>query len=169
MIDLRQLRDDPELARASQRARGEDAAAVDALLAADEARRAAVAHADSLRAEQKTASASVRSATPEERPAILDRAKALAAQVKAAEAAQGAADEALRAAHLAVPNIVDPAAPPGGEEDFVVLREVGTVPSVPQPREHTEIGAMLRAIDTERGAKVSGSRFYFLTGIGAQL
>jgi seryl-tRNA synthetase len=169
VIDLRVLRDDPELVRASQRARGAEPGLVDQLLAADEARRSAVSAADSLRAEQKAASNAVRGATPEQRPAILERAKALAAEVKDAEARQSEAEASLRLAHLAVPNIVDPAAPPGGEDDFVVLEHVGTVPAVDAPREHTEIGAELKAIDTERGAKVSGARFYFLTGVGAQL
>jgi seryl-tRNA synthetase len=169
VIDLRLLRDDPDLVRASQRARGADESLVDVLLAADEARRAAIARADNLRAEQKMVSQSVRSATAEERPAILEKARALAASVKEAEAAQTEAEEALRAAHLAVPNVASPEAPPGGEEDFVTLAIVGAPPAIENPKDHLEIGNALRAIDTERGAKVSGSRFYFLTGIGAQL
>lgn len=169
MIDLRILREDPDLVRASQRARGGDPSLVDALLAADENRRAAVARADSLRAEQKAVSASVRSASAEERPAILSRAKELSAAVKQAEADQAEADQALRLAHLAVPNIASVDAPPGGEDDFVTLELVGTPPAVAEPRDHLEIGNALKAIDTERGAKVSGARFYFLTGIGAKL
>jgi seryl-tRNA synthetase len=169
VIDLRIVRDNPELVRASQRARGADEASVDVLLAADAARRAAVAKADSLRAGQKSISAAVRTATPDQRPAVLARAQELAAEVKRAEAEQAEAEQALRAAQLAVPNIASPAAPPGGEDDFVVLEVVGTPPAPAQPRDHLEIGAALRAIDTERGAKVSGARFYFLTGIGAQL
>ena len=165
MIDLRLLRSDPDRVRASQRARGDDPALVDALLAADEARRAAV-H----RAEQKTVSASVKRASAEERPAVLERAKALAAEVKAAEAAQAEADAALRAAHLAVPNVVLDGVPAGGEQDFVVLEQVGDVPVYDFPvRDHLDLGTALGAIDTERGAKVSGSRFAFLTGWGALL
>jgi seryl-tRNA synthetase len=170
VIDLKLLRDDPERVRASQRARGDDPALVDALLAADEARRAAVSRADQLRGEQKQVSASVRSASPEERPAVLERAKALAAEVKEAEAAQAEAEAALRAAHLAVPNVVLPQTPPGGESDYVVLEQVGVVPSYGfTVRDHLEVGEALKAIDTERGAKVSGSRFAFLTGYGALL
>ena len=169
MIDLRLVRDDPDRVRASQRVRGADEALVDALLAADDARRAAVSRADSLRAEQKTLGRSVAKATPEEREALLTRAKHLADEVKAAEADQAAADDALRAAHLAIPNLVEDGVPPGGEDDFVTLEVVGTPPQIAEPRDHTEIGDALRAIDTARGAKVSGARFYFLTGIGAQL
>ncbi|MCW2584566.1 MAG: serS [Frankiales bacterium] len=170
MIDLKLLRDDPDRVRASQIARGDDPALVDALLKADEARRAAVTRADNLRAEQKAVSQSVKSASPEERPAVLERAKALAAQVKEAEAAQAEADAALRTAHLAIPNLVHPEVPPGGEADFVVLGQVGEVPTYDFPvRDHLDVGEILKAIDTERGAKVSGSRFAFLTGPGALL
>ena len=175
MIDLRLLRTDPERARASQRARGEDPARVDALLDADEARRAAVTTADTLRGEQKAVSQSVRSASPQERPAVLERAKALAAQVREAEAEQAEAEAALRAAHLAVPNVVEDGVPPGGEADFVVLEHVGERPAHDFPvRDHLDVAAGLGApgrpvIDTERGAKVSGSRFAFLVGDGALL
>ncbi|HUR12962.1 MAG TPA: serine--tRNA ligase [Mycobacteriales bacterium] len=170
MIDLKLLRDDPDRVRASQLARGDDPALVDALLAADGARRAAVTAGDQLRGAQKEASSSVRGASPEERPAVLERAKALAAQVKEAEASQAAAEVALRAAHLAIPNVVLPGVPPGGEADFEVLEQVGQIPSYEfAVKDHLEVGERLKAIDTERGAKVSGSRFAFLTGPGALL
>jgi seryl-tRNA synthetase len=122
-----------------------------------------------LRGEQKTLSRSVAQASAEDRPAVLARARHLADEVKAAQADEAAADAALRAAHLAVPNLVQDGVPPGGEDDFVVLDTVGTPPEIEAPKDHTEIGAALGAVDTERGAKVSGARFYFLTGIGAQL
>ena len=170
MIDLQLVRKNPDLVRASQRARGADESLVDALLGADAARREAVKRADDLRGEQKTASLAVRGASAEERPAILERAKALAAQVKEAEEAQRAADTALRAAHLPIPNVVAGEVPPGGEDDAVTLRTVGDVPTYDFPvRDHIELGELLGAIDMERGAKVSGSRFYFLTGPGALL
>jgi seryl-tRNA synthetase len=169
VIDLRTVREDPDRVRASQRLRGADESLVDQLLAADEKRRSAVTQADSLRAEQKTMGRSVSRASADERPGLLERAKQLAAEVKAAEAEQAATDEALRAAQLAIANLVEDGVPPGGEDDFVTLETVGTVPQVDAPREHTELGAALGAIDTERGAKVSGARFYFLTGVGAQL
>ncbi|MCW2683479.1 MAG: serS [Blastococcus sp.] len=170
MIDLRLVRENPDLVRASQRARGADESLVDALLAADVARREAVKRKDDLRGEQKAASSAVRGASPDERPAILERAQALAAQVKEAEEAQRAADAALRAAHLPIPNVVADGVPPGGEDDAVTLRTVGEVPAYDFPvRDHLELGELLGAIDMERGAKVSGSRFYFLTGPGALL
>ncbi|MDT4924610.1 MAG: seryl-tRNA synthetase [Pseudonocardiales bacterium] len=169
MIDLKLVRDDPDRARTSQRTRGADESLIDALLSADDARRAAVSRADRLRAEQKTISREVKQAGPEHRPAVLTRAKHLADDVKAATADEAAADERLREAQLAVPNLVEDGVPAGGEDDFVILETVGTPPQVDAPKDHLEIGTALKAIDTERGAKVSGARFYFLTGIGAQL
>jgi seryl-tRNA synthetase len=169
VIDLRLLREDPDLVRASQRLRGESTDVVADLLRADEERRAATQRFEAVRAEQKSLGKQVSKATGDARAALLARTKELAAQVKAAEAAATEADQALRRAHLAVPNLVEDGVPAGGEDDFVVLREVGDIADIADPKDHLEIGEALKAIDTERGAKVSGSRFYYLTGVGALL
>jgi seryl-tRNA synthetase len=169
VIDLRFLRENPDAVRASQRARGEDPALVDALLDADAARRAAVSAADNLRAEQKAASKRVGKAAPEERPALLVQAKELAEQVKTAEAAQADADRTFTAAHMAISNVVIDGVPAGGEDCFTVLDVVGEPARVDDPKDHLELGEALGLIDMERGAKVAGSRFYFLTGRGALL
>jgi seryl-tRNA synthetase len=170
VIDLRTLRENPEAVRASQRARGEDPSLVDALLSADERRRSAVSRADSLRGEQKALGKQVGKAQGDERAALLAKGKELAAEVKAAEAEQSEADAALVDAQKRIQNIVEPGVPEGGEDDYVVLKHVGTTPEFDfEPRDHVEIMESLGALDMERGAKVSGSRFYFLTGIGAQL
>ncbi|WP_167096668.1 serine--tRNA ligase [Mycobacterium sp. DL592] len=169
MIDLKLLRDDPDAVRRSQLSRGEDPGLVDALLDADTARRAAISAADNLRAEQKAASKKVGSASPEDRPALLESAKELAAAVKSAEAEQAQAEAAFSAAHLAIGNVIIEGVPAGGEDDFVVLDVVGEPPVIENPKDHLELGENLGLIDMERGAKVSGSRFYFLTGRGALL
>src|SRR3954454_11019576 len=170
MIDLQVLRADPDRVRASQRARGEDEGLVDALLAADEARRTAVAEADRRRADANAASKAIGSASPDERPTRIEAARVLKEAVKSAEVAEAAADEALRAVHLNFPNVIEDGVPPGGEDDYVVIEEVGTRPSFDfAPRDHLELGELLGAIDTERGAKVSGARFYYLLGGGALL
>jgi len=169
VIDLKLVREDPDGVRRSQLSRGEDPALVDVLLAADIARRAAISTADTLRAEQKGASKSVGSASPEERPALLERAKQLAAGVREAEARQAEAEAAFHIAHMAISNVVIEGVPPGGEDDYVVLDVVGEPLAIADPKDHLELGESLRLIDTERGAKVSGSRFYFLTGRGALL
>jgi seryl-tRNA synthetase len=169
VIDLKLLREDPEAVRRSQRARGEDPALVDALLEADTARRAAIAVADTLRAEQKTASKSVGAAGAAERPALLEKAKQLAAEVKDAEARQAETEAAFTVAHLAIPNVVIDGVPAGGEDDYEVRDVVGEPRAIENPRDHLDLGEALGLIDMERGAKVSGSRFYFLTGRGALL
>ncbi|KJX75893.1 serine--tRNA ligase [Mycobacterium lepromatosis] len=169
MIDLQLLRDDPDAVRRSQLSRGEDPALVDALLTADTARRAAISAADSLRAEQKIVSKSLSSASAEERPALLEHAKDLAGQVKAAEIAQAEAATAFAAAYMAISNVVLDGVPAGGKDDYAVLDVVGDPPPLNNPKDHLELGESLGLIDMQRGAKVSGSRFYFLTGRGALL
>ncbi|NUS44679.1 MAG: serine--tRNA ligase [Mycobacteriaceae bacterium] len=170
MIDLRFVRENPDVVRASQRARGEDPALVDALLAADATRRGAVSAADNLRAEHKGLGRQIGRASQDERPALLARGQELAAQVKAAEARQHQADAEFDAAHRAISNIVVEGVPAGGEQDFALLDTVGEPTAFDfAPRDHVELAESLRLIDMERGAKVSGSRFYFLTGFGALL
>jgi seryl-tRNA synthetase len=170
VIDLRALRDDPDAFRTSQRSRGEDPGLVDTALAADERRRTAVSRADDLRAEANLASKAIQSAAADQRPAMIERAKDLKAQVRDAETEQAAADEALHDAAYRLSNLVDLDAPIGGEDDSVVLETVGEIPTYDfEVKDHVEIGTALGAIDLERGAKVSGARFYFLTGVGALL
>ncbi|MGW6119658.1 serine--tRNA ligase [Nocardia sp. NPDC055165] len=170
MIDLRFLRENPEAVRASQRTRGEDPALVDALLEADAARRAAVATADNLRAEHKAMGKVIGKASKEERPALLAAATDMSTKVKEAELAENAADAELDAAQRAISNVVQDGAPAGGEDDYVVLETVGAPPVFDfEPKDHLELGESLHLFDMERGAKVSGSRFYFMTGYGALL
>ncbi|WP_327094715.1 serine--tRNA ligase [Nocardia vinacea] len=170
MIDLRFLRDNPDAVRASQRARGEDPALVDALLEADAARRAAVANADNLRAEHKAMGKLIGKAKPDERSVLLEQAQEMSAKVKEAEAAQHAADADMDAAHRAISNVVQEGAPAGGEDDYIVLETIGTPREFDfEPKDHVELGESLGLFDMERGAKVSGARFYFMTGYGALL
>ncbi|MEU7177199.1 serine--tRNA ligase [Streptomyces celluloflavus] len=173
MIDLRLLREDPDRVRASQRARGEDVELVDALLSADERSRSSSIRFDELRAEQKALGKLIPKAAGDEKAALLTRAGELSAAVKAADAEQDAARAEAQALLLKLGNIVHPDVPVGGEEDFTVLETIGTPRDFAAegfaPRDHLEIGELLGAIDVERGAKVSGSRFYYLTGIGALL
>lgn len=170
MIDPRVLRTDPDRLRAAQTKRGLSGDAVDRAIAADESRRAAIADFEGKRAEQKQMGKQVAQAQGEDKQALLAQVKQLAADVKQAEAAQGVAEEEWSEALKAIPNPAAEQAPAGGEDNFVVLEHVGTPREFDfEPRDHIELGRMLGAIDLERGAKVSGSRFYFLTGVGAQL
>ena len=173
MIDLKQLRESPDLFRSSQKVRGEDVAVIDQLLAADEEKRNAIAEFETLRAKQNTLSKSVGAANGDEKNSLLESAKQLAAQVKAADSKRAAAEEMANKLALSVANLIDPAAPVGGEADFKVIETVGKVRDFKaegfEPKDHVELGKILKAIDTERGAKVSGARSYYLTGNGALL
>jgi len=173
MIDLAALRQDPDAVKKSQAARGESVELVDQVIAADAARRTALGEFESLRANQKAIGTQVAKATGDEKQALLGQTKTLSDQVKAAENALREMDANLDALVLGLSNVVDPAAPVGGEDDFVVIKEVGTKRNFAAEgiavRDHVEIGELLGAIDIERGAKVSGSRFYYLTGPGAML
>ncbi|MFH8451274.1 serine--tRNA ligase [Streptomyces fungicidicus] len=173
MIDLRLLREDPDRVRASQRARGEDVALVDALLSADERRRSSGVRFDELRAEQKSLGKLIPKAAGDEKAELLERTGRLAADVKAADADRDAAASETQDLLLKLSNLVHPDVPVGGEEDFVTLETHGTIRDFDAegfaPKDHLELGQLLAAIDVERGAKVSGSRFYFLTGVGALL
>jgi seryl-tRNA synthetase len=170
VIDPVLLRDDPDLVKRSQSSRGESPETVDAALAADRDRRAAITRFEELRAEQNAFGKRVAQAPKDEKAALVAQVKELADRVKAAQQEASVADEAATAALARIENIVIDGVPAGGEEDFVTLRTHGDVPAFDFPaRDHLELGELLGAIDMERGTKVSGSRFYFLTGIGARL
>ena len=173
MIDARILREDPDAVRAAQRRRGESTDLVDELIVADEQRRSTISAYEAVRGEQKNLGKLIPKAQGDEKQELLVRAKELSQQVKDAEAAQVEAAESYDRLIKMLPNLASPDAPQGGEDDFVVLDTVGTPRDFAaegfEPRDHLELGQLLGAIDTERGAKVSGARFYFLTGVGAQL
>ncbi len=173
VIDVKVLRTDPDRVRASQAARGESVTLVDDLVAADAARRTAIAAYEELRAEQKGLGKQISKAQGEERAALLSRTKELADLVKKAEASEREIAVAFEEMLRRVGNLVFPDVPPGGEDDYVVLETHGQPRDFAAegftPRDHLELGSLLGAIDVERGAKVSGSRFYYLTGQGAEL
>ncbi len=170
MIDIKFLRDNPDVVRASQKGRGEDTTIVDKVLVSDEARRLAITEFEALRAEQNTLSKAVAGAKGEEKETLLERGKTLATQVKEADNKRAECESVTKELIMQLSNILDPAAPIGKEEDFVVIEHVGT-PRVFdfEAKDHIELGKLLGAIDTERGAKVAGSRSYYLTGSGAML
>jgi len=170
MIDLALLRDEPELVRRSQIARGNAPETVDAAIEADRSRRTALSTFEELRAEQNAFGKQVAKAPKEEKAALVAQAKDLADRVKQAQHVANEAADAAASALSLIENVVIDGVPAGGEEDFVELRRVGEVPAFGfEPRDHLELGELLGAIDMERGAKVSGARFYFLKGIGARL
>jgi seryl-tRNA synthetase len=173
MIDLKHLRENPELFRASQKVRGEDPELVDKLLAADDLRRSAISEFESLRAKQNILSKSVGTAKGDEKNTLLESAKQLAQDVKAADSKRASAEEIAHKLSLGISNLIDPDAPIGDEADFKVIEKIGTPRDFKaegfEPKDHVELGKILKAIDTERGAKVAGARSYYLTGVGALL
>ncbi|WP_297746556.1 serine--tRNA ligase [uncultured Tessaracoccus sp.] len=173
MIDPKLLRSDPDRIRRSQEARGESVELVDELVAADEARRRSIARFEELRAQQKAAGKDVAKAKGDEKAALLASVKQLAADVKSAESAVSEAEERFTELFKSVGNIVLDGVPRGGEDDGEILDTVGTPRDFAaegfEPKDHLELGEALGAIDMERGTKISGSRFYVLTGVGAQL
>jgi seryl-tRNA synthetase len=170
MIDPVLLRENPDIIRRSQEARGESPETVDAALAADAERRAAITEYESLRAEQNAFGKRVASAPKEEKRELVAQAQQLAARVKEAQAQASGAEERFETAVRRIGNVIIEGVPAGGEDDFVTLREVGTIPTFDfEPLDHLELGEKLDAIDMARGAKVSGARFYFLKGVGARL
>ena len=170
MIDANLLRDNPEAIKASQRARGASEALVDEASVADTAWRKAQAEFETLRAEQNAKAKLVAGASKEDRAALIAEGQVLAAGVKVAEQKADEAQTLLDAAIWKIENVVLDGVPAGGEDDFVVIREEGTKPVFSfEPRDHVALGDLLDVIDIERGAKISGSRFYFLKGWGARL
>jgi seryl-tRNA synthetase len=170
VIDLNLLRENPAAIKASQRARGASESLVDDAAAADAAWRAKLIEFENLRAEQNALSKEVSTAPKEEKGALVAKAQKLGTRVKAAEAAANEASEELNKLVWKIENVVIDGVPAGGEDDFVVLREVGTKATFDfEPRDHVALGELLDIIDIERGTKISGSRFYFLKGMGARL
>ena len=170
MIDIKLIRENPELVKSSQRGRGEDESIVDRLLELDTKRRDAIANFETLRAEQNLLSKSVGAAKGDEKGALLEQAKSLAAKVKEADAKRAEIETQTNEVAKLLSNVLDPEAPIGGEADFKVIEHVGEPRKFDfEPRDHVELGKLLGAIDTERGAKVAGARSYYLTGPGALL
>jgi seryl-tRNA synthetase len=173
VIDLKTLRENPDAIRHSQKVRGEDVAVVDQLIEADALSKAALSEFETIRAEQNALSKSVGAAKGDEKTALLENAKELANKVKAADAKRSELEAKTREYLLKISNLIDLDAPVGGEEDFKVIEEIGKPRDFKgegfEPKDHVELGKLLKAIDTERGAKVAGSRSYYLTGPGAML
>jgi len=170
VIDPQLLRDDPDAVRRSQQSRGSSVTLVDDAIAADAARRTTIQQFERLRAEQNAFSRTVSTAPPEQKKALVLQAQALSAQVKDAQQVSQDAEAEFSRIVGAIGNVIIDGVPAGGEDDWELVKEVGDKASFDfEPRDHAELGELLGAIDIARGVKVSGSRFYFLRGVGARL
>ncbi|WP_091852810.1 serine--tRNA ligase [Candidatus Aquiluna sp. UB-MaderosW2red] len=170
MIDLNLFRENPEQIIASQRARGKEASLVSKVVELDQIKRTALAEFETLRAAQNAHGKLVAQASKEEKANLVAQAQKLASDVKEADAKAKLADEELIKVVFQIENVVMEGVPEGGADNFVVLKEVGKKPEFSfEPKDHTQLGEALDIIDIARGAKISGSRFYFLKGLGARL
>jgi len=170
VIDLNLLRENPNLVRASQAARGKDQGLVDLAITLDTQKRAALLEYETLRAQQNAHGKLVAAAPKDEKAALIAQGQQMAADVKALEASANLADTELMLVLNKIENVIIEGVPAGGEDDFILVREVGTKPSFDfTPKDHAQLGVDLDVIDIERGVKISGSRFYFLKGMGARL
>jgi seryl-tRNA synthetase len=170
VIDLNLLRENPEVVRASQAARGKDVALVDLALELDSRKRTALQEYEALRAKQNAHGKLVAAAPKEEKAALIEAGQAMAQEVKDLDAKAAGAENELMLVLNQIENVIIEGVPTGGEDNFVLLREVGQKPSFDfTPKDHAELGSSLDVIDIERGVKISGSRFYFLKGMGARL
>jgi len=170
VIDPQLLRDNPDSIRRSQESRGASVQLVDDAIAADTDRRTSIQRFEKLRAEQNAFGRTVATAPKDAKKALVLQAQALATQVK--DAGQKATDAEAEFTRIvgSLGNVTIDGVPAGGEDNFVTLREVGERATFDfEPRDHADLGEMLGAIDIARGVKVSGSRFYFLKGVGARL
>ena len=170
MIDPQLLRENPDAVRASQQLRGSSVQLVDEALAADLARRTAIAAFEADRAEQNAFGKVVAAAPKEQKAGLVAEAQSLAARVKSGQQKVAEAEADFARIAGGIQNIVIDGVPAGGEDDFVTLKTVGEKPQFSfEPLDHLAIGEKLDAIDMARGAKVSGARFTFLKGVGARL
>jgi seryl-tRNA synthetase len=165
MLDIKAIREDPEPFRAGL-ARRNLGDAVDDLLAADGRRRALQVQADELRAAQNKASKAIGGARGDQKQALITEVAAVSAQLKELEPPPAAAEAELNRLLAATPNVPHPSAPDGfTDDDAVEVRRHLEPPSFDfTPRDHAELGELLGVLDTERGARTSGSRFVYLLG-----
>src|SRR3990172_2346798 len=171
MLDLKLVRDNPDAVREGLRKRGAEPALVDAVIEADRARRELVQSVEGLRAEQNRVSAEIPKLSGEEKTRRITEMREVSGRLKGLEPDLRAADDVLRTALLRLPNLPHPSVPAGVDPaDNIVVRTWGQRPEFDfPPRDHLDLGASLGILDVERGAKVSGSRFYYVRGAGVLL
>jgi seryl-tRNA synthetase len=166
MLDIKLIREDPEPFRVAL-ARRELAERVDELLAADERRRSLTSRVDALRAEQNRASKAIGTAQGDEKQALIAAVSSVSAELKELEPQLAEADATLQALLAATPNLPHASAPEGfTDEDAVEIRRNHDAPPAFdfEVRDHAALGELLGVLDTERGARTSGSRFVYLLG-----
>ena len=173
MLDIQFIREHADVVKESQRKRGESVELVDEVLRSDEVRRSSLKEFEAARAQQKEIGKKVAAAPADEKAKLIAATKELSQKVSEYKAAADAAAEEYTTAMWKLSNIVEPEAPEGGEDDYVVVKKVGQIRDFAaegfEPKDHLTLGRGVAGIDMERGVKVGGSRFYFLRGQVARM
>ncbi len=173
MLDIKLIRENPDLVRQGLRNRGlEDAEAiVSEILRLDERRRAILVEKEGLQARRNELSKAVPKAGPTERPRLIEESKSIGPHITELDKETDEVDQALRYLLLSTPQLPHPSVPIGaGEDDNVIVRHWGEPRQFDfEPLAHWDIGVRLGMVDFERGIKVAGARGYVLTGLGARL
>ena len=172
MLDINIIRENPELVRDSLRKRNTDPAPVDEAITLDRKRREILVEVEALKAERNAGSKQIgRTKDPEERKKRIADMKQVSDKIKALDEELRTVEEALNDLMATLPNLVDDRTPVGKDEsENVIIRTEGEIPTFDfTPKPHWDLGPELGIIDFERGVKITGSRFYVLTGAGARL
>jgi seryl-tRNA synthetase len=172
MLDINIIREQPELVRQSMQARQLDPTPVEAVLVLDEQRRLLIQEVEALKAERNVVSKEIgRMKDPAERQAKIEAMRQVGDRIGELDDSLRQVDADLVAATAVIPNLPDPRTPVGKDDsENIVLRTVGEIPQFDfEPRPHWDLGPALGILDFEQGVKITGSRFYVLSGAGARL
>ena len=172
MLDIKLIREQPEFVKQELEKVGFPGEDIDALLELDRRRRTMIHETESLKANRSVRSQEIRTISdPRQREAAVTEMRELGNRIAELEKEVNALEEAFQQLLLEIPNLPHPQVPVGKDEhENVIVRTIGTPPAFSfSPKPHWDLGEQLDIIDFERGVKVSGSRFYVLKGLGAQL
>jgi seryl-tRNA synthetase len=172
MLDINLIREQPELVRKSLSDRQKDTSSVDQVLELDRQRRLSIQETESLKAERNAVSKEIGKAKdPTERQVKIEAMRKVGEQIGQLDEQLRKIEDELNAILANIPNVLDPRTPYGKDEnENVVLRGVGEIPEFDfQPKAHWDLGPALGMINFEQGVKITGSRFYVLSGAGARL
>jgi len=172
MLDINLIRDNPERVRQSLRDRQMDTSSVDGLLKLDEQRRDLIQQSETLKAERNAASKEIANVKdPGERQGKIEAMRPVGERISQLDGELREVESQLNDLLAALPNYPDPSTPVGPDESGnMVLRTQGKLPEFDfTPKPHWELGPALGIIDFEQGVKITGSRFYVLSGAGARL
>ena len=172
MLDINLIREQPDLVRKALADRQMDSAAVDSILKLDERRRLLLTEVEALKAKRNTVSKEIgQMKDAASRQAKIEAMRLVGDQIAALDKEEAEVDEQLTSITATIPNLPDARTPYGKDDsENIVIRTMGQLPEYDfQPKPHWDLGPALGILDFERGVKITGSRFYVLTGAGARL